>query len=300
MLNIILDTDIGPDCDDAGALALINLYHRRGLVNVLAVTHCTSNPCGVGAIRCINDWYGNDFPVGTMSRTGFLCDEQARRYNGPLSGRLPESRRIAGDAVQLLRRTLASQADGSVDFITIGPLRNLADLLLSPADTDSPLDGAALMERKCARLTMMAGSFAHPEVSHLRLPAVEWNIEMDVDALHTVMERWHGPTAWLGWEAGIQVITGRNLRTLPDEHPVRAAYELHGSGDGRPSWDLLTVHHACVPENGLTRGERGIVRVGTDGSTTFTPDGNGRHTVIKLAANPEDIAAELDRWLVSE
>ena len=44
--NIILDTDIGPDCDDAAALAMLNLYADQGLCRILGITHCTSNPYG--------------------------------------------------------------------------------------------------------------------------------------------------------------------------------------------------------------------------------------------------------------
>ena len=76
MKKILLDTDIGPDCDDAAALALVNMYAAEGMVDVLAVTHCTSNPYGVGAIRAIDAWYGHDFPVGTLKDEGFLTGEQ--------------------------------------------------------------------------------------------------------------------------------------------------------------------------------------------------------------------------------
>ena len=52
--NIILDTDIGPDCDDAAALAMLNLYADQGLCRILGITHCTSNPYGAGTIDAIN------------------------------------------------------------------------------------------------------------------------------------------------------------------------------------------------------------------------------------------------------
>ena len=39
MKKILLDTDIGPDCDDAAALALVNMYAAEGMVEVLDVTH---------------------------------------------------------------------------------------------------------------------------------------------------------------------------------------------------------------------------------------------------------------------
>ncbi len=51
--RILLDTDIGPDCDDAAALALCILYARETGSELLGVMHCTSSPWGVGAIRSI-------------------------------------------------------------------------------------------------------------------------------------------------------------------------------------------------------------------------------------------------------
>ena len=66
--NVILDTDIGPDCDDAAALALTTIYTRKSGARLLGVTHCTSCPWGVGAIRAILKWYG--------------CEEAAVRHAG--------------------------------------------------------------------------------------------------------------------------------------------------------------------------------------------------------------------------
>lgn len=32
--NVLIDTDIGPDCDGVAALAMLNIYANRGLSNV--------------------------------------------------------------------------------------------------------------------------------------------------------------------------------------------------------------------------------------------------------------------------
>lgn len=39
-VKIIFDTDIGGDCDDAGALALLHRLCDMGEAELLAVTHC--------------------------------------------------------------------------------------------------------------------------------------------------------------------------------------------------------------------------------------------------------------------
>lgn len=44
IVPIILDTDMGPDVDDVGALALLHILARGRPVRLLVVTHCTSHP----------------------------------------------------------------------------------------------------------------------------------------------------------------------------------------------------------------------------------------------------------------
>ena len=286
---IMLDTDIGPDCDDAAALALLNMYADKGWCQVLSVTHCTSSPYGVGAIRAINQWYGHDYPVGTMKRRGFLVEPQCLRYSKALSETVAPSLRDAGDAVSLMRDVLARQANQSVHLVAIGPLRNIADLL----DADE-----ALVNRKCASFTLMAGCFP-PRDYKGWLPQVEWNIEMDVDAAHTVFDKWHGKTTLCGWECGVCVPCGGPMREkLPPAHPVRMAYQLHNKGEDRPSWDLLTVRHACVPEAyGTAESVPGQITLSDKGETSFTPDPQGRFHIVEITGDPAVIAEELNDYL---
>ena len=286
---IMLDTDIGPDCDDAAALALLNLYAHRGLCRVLCVTHCTSSPYGAGAIRAVNRFYGHDFPVGVTPRQGFLTGPSCLRYSRALSDTLPPALRHAEDAVPLMLRLLAHQEDHSVHMVGIGPLNNLADLLRADP---------ALVAQKCASFTLMAGCFpTEPPLSSA--PDVEWNIQMDVTAAHTVWELWQGPMTLCGWECGARVPCGAAMMTsLPPHHPVRLAYQLYTGGENRPSWDLLTVRHACMPlASGLTESAPGRILLDAAGHTAFIPDPTGPHRILRLSASPADLAQQLDRDL---
>ena len=88
--NIILDTDIGPDCDDAAALAMLNLYADQGLCRILGITHCTSNPYGAGTIDAINRYYGREgVEIGTYYGEGFLSDEKCMTYNRYIAAHYP-------------------------------------------------------------------------------------------------------------------------------------------------------------------------------------------------------------------
>ena len=74
--KLIIDTDLGFDCDDAGALAIANKLKNEGKIDILAVTHSVNKKIGGEAINLINDSYGNaDIPVGIAERYALNVDE---------------------------------------------------------------------------------------------------------------------------------------------------------------------------------------------------------------------------------
>lgn len=63
--EFIIDTDMEPDCDDTGALAIANRLHARGVIDLLRITHCTSDIGGAYTIAAVNRWLPNsDIPIG--------------------------------------------------------------------------------------------------------------------------------------------------------------------------------------------------------------------------------------------
>lgn len=62
--KMIIDTDIGPDCDDAGALAVAFQLAESAGVEIAGLCNCTSNPYGSGAIDAIASYYGCRIPIG--------------------------------------------------------------------------------------------------------------------------------------------------------------------------------------------------------------------------------------------
>ena len=78
--SVILDTDIGPDCDDVGALAVMFSYAKELGVEVLGVNNCTSNPYGAPAIDGIREYCKMpEFKIGAYPKAGFYAD--AMTYN---------------------------------------------------------------------------------------------------------------------------------------------------------------------------------------------------------------------------
>lgn len=311
--NIILDTDIGPDCDDAAALAVLNLLADRGQCRILGISHCTSNPYGAGTIDAINRYYGRpDITISTYGGKGFLTEEICMRYNRYIATHYPNRYQSCQPeaAVGMYRRILAAQEEKSVEFIGIGPMNNLSGLLNSEPDRYSDLDGISLVRRKVSKLTMMAGAFrcsseeAVERAERLARKRIEdmaeYNVDCDVPAARNVAANWPTPKAYLGFEAGLILTGGSFCGCVPATHPVRVAYELHNSAQGRFSWDPLTVEYAVVEGCPHFReSARGIVRFDEKGRTRWMPDERGQDCFVELVQEDWKVAADLDALLIS-
>ena len=195
-VNLILDTDIGPDYDDVGAMAVMHALADSGRVNILAVMASNKVPTIAPVISVLNTWFGRpEIPIGVVKGKG--VDLKAwQKWDSVLVADYPHRIRSndeAEDAVKLYRKILAAQPDHSVTIVTIGFFTNIADLLRSAPDAFSDLDGIRLVERKVAQLVSMAGAF--PKGS-------EFNVNQDPVSSKYVAE--HCPVKFLlsGFEIG--------------------------------------------------------------------------------------------------
>lgn len=295
-VSFILDTDIGPDCDDAGAVAVLHALQRKGQLKTLGMMHCTSSPWGAGCLDAINSFYGEvAIPVGTLKIRGFLEGEPYAKYNREIAGsyqnRYPDGD-AAPDATPLYRKLLADSPDGSVVIAAIGPLINLMHLLLSKADDISPLSGTELVARKAKHLVVMGGAF--PE-------GKEWNFEMHPEAAAYVCEHWPTSITFTGYEIGTAILTGsRLLSEAPADHPVRRSYASYlGEERTRPSWDLTAVLYAAQGASDYWDIVRGRIRVdGTSGANQWETDPQGPHAFLTKRMAPEALAALLDELML--
>jgi hypothetical protein len=253
-VRLILDTDIASDCDDAGAVAMVNALQDLGEVEILAVAVSTGGPAGAPAVAAINAWYGHgDIPVGTLKDPAFWVGgspgapagaQNYRSYSPFLAEHFPSPLRSgddAPDARDLYRRILAAQADGSATICTIGPLINLCRLLHTAADAHSPLDGQALVAAKVKKLVVCGGRNPAGTSSNFSKSGAG-------PYAQETIRRWPTPVVFVGNEVGGTIRTGwsRN-REATASHPARAAYRLFHGGDDRgtrASWDQAGVLYA--------------------------------------------------------
>jgi inosine-uridine nucleoside N-ribohydrolase len=236
---IILDTDIGTDVDDAGAIAILHALASRGEARILAIMSCNRNRWSGPAIDTINTYYRRpEIPVGA-SRTG--PDDEIWYHE--LVPRFPHRLTASADApeaVSLYRRILAAQPDKSVTLVTIGWLTNLAGLLRSGPDRYSPLAGKDLVAAKVKELVSMGGSWPNNQGEG------EYNFTMDRQAAQEVIRNWPGKVMFTG--LGRDVMTGARLMSdAPAGNPVGSFYGSFFKANKvsqRSSWDLIAVLYA--------------------------------------------------------
>lgn len=310
-VRIIFDTDITGDVDDVLALAMLHTLADRGECEIVGITISKLNPLTGPFTDAVNHFYGRpDIPIGTTrdaqireSRYLKLVNErQGEQFRYPhdilSNNELPE-------AVALLRRLLAAEADHSVVLIQVGLGVNLARLAESAPDEQSSLTGQELIRRKVRMASVMAGAF-QPIQGNTRY--LEANVRNDIPSMQKFARLWpHDvPVVWSGFEIGIAATFPResiardfNYRA---HHIVRDAYLLHSGPDhDRPTWDLTSVLYAVRPHDGyFNLSERGFVTVEADSFTHFEISSTGRDRYLIMDDHQASRVRELQRTLVSQ
>jgi inosine-uridine nucleoside N-ribohydrolase len=293
-LDVIFDTDMGNDVDDALALAMLHAFASRGEVKLLAVTVSKDNPWAAEYVRLVNEYYGRGaIPVGIVHDGKTKEDGLYVRQVCELHGRHPGS---TEDAVPLLRKTLAAEPDGAVTLIQVGFSTNLARLMESAPDQFSDLSGMDLVKRKVRLLTVMAGNFAEPKP--------EYNVMTDVPAASKVFASWPTDIYFSGFEVGEAILfpAASIEHDFPAGNPVAEAYRLYAKMPyDRPSWDLTTVLYDLRPDRGyFDVSPPGDVLVSPDGVTKFQPAAQGKRYFLKVDPVQAARVREACVWLASQ
>jgi len=302
--QVILDTDIGGDFDDVGALATLHALADCGECEILAVGSCSTSRDAIPCIEIVNDYYGRTLlPVGGIPDWPMqprVCGDfwhkvkwpevlkaKYRRYRHETSAEAP-------DVVRVYRRALADAPDGSVVVIAVGNMSNLPRLLDSRPDFLSRLGGRDLVAKKVARLVIMGGEFPAGR---------ECNIKGNTRASQRLFTEWPTPIVCSGYEIGTPVLTGKRLIALPDNgNPVRDAYATamsQGDRNGRCSWDQTAVLAAVRPIERHFGLERGYVTVLDSGSNTWRAAANGPHTRLLPKLPPPELARVIEDLMMS-
>lgn len=301
--NIILDTDIGGDCDDVLALAYLLQAHNKEMCNLIGITYGSFSARSPECIRAICRQYGHDddIPVGILKDYPEEYKDNDGVYAGAVAEAFPVPELVYETAVNLMRKLLAKiKKTEKVTIVAIGPLPNISALLNSQADEISPLDGISLVKEKVKEFAVMGCDFSHENginpTNKDNTPVAEWNIRCDVEASKTLVLKSPVPIVFLPFEAGNNMITGaamvkRDGRTKP----ASLSYIIHGSSNGRHSWDPATALYAVNgAEPWFTLTPPGDVYIDDKGVSSFIERDGGLHFYLKCKLPQAEIAKEID------
>lgn len=281
-VNIIFDSDMGPDYDDVGAIAILHALADNGEANILATVASTKYE-GVAAVLNVFNTYFNrpDIPIGVPKGIALeLRDRQ--HWTDTLLVKYPHQIKIndeVPDAVKIYRKVLSLQPDSSVTIVTIGFLTNLSNLLNSTPDEYSPLDGKQLIKKKVKLLVSMAGKFPS---------GYEFNVMKDAVASQNVYDNWNTPVIFSGFEIGAKILAGLPLihnKEIKND-PVKDVFSISipkAAEDslGRKSWDETAVLVAIKGYPPFYTLHFGRIKVADDGRNTWDDSGKGQAYLVE-------------------
>ena len=286
-VNVIFETDMGNDIDDAMALDMLYKYVDAGKVNLLAIMINKEGSAPAEYIDIMNTFYGHRIPIGVRfdanpAATGGVnfaqvISEMKDESGQPVFARSLPRYDTLPDAVSLYHQILSGMPDKSVKIISVGFLGNLGALLDSEPE---------LVEKKVIDLTTMAGCFSAPNG--------EFNVLGDLAASRNVFENWPTDVVTSPFEVGIAICyPGESIENDLDwgiPHPMREGYLAYcPMPHDRPCWDLTATLYAVEGADWFTVSDPGKIIVGEDGVATFAPDAEGnRHY---LSVNEEQASA---------
>ena len=294
--KIIFDTDMGPDYDDVGAIAILHALADLGECEILATLASDGHPSIAPTIEMFNRYYGKGgIPVG-IPDNGVANFTASNNWNDSLLVRFAPDLKSKTDypkASDIYRKVLASQPDKSVTIVTVGFTTNLAELLKTGNDDYSPLSGVELIKKKVKKWVAMAGRF--PE-------GREFNVFIDSVSSSYVLERWPTPILFSGFEIGERIFTGSKVAEKNDQNnPVSWAYKYNlATYENKPvknrmSWDQTAVLCAIRdPERYFYVCGPGKIIVNPSGYNNWDPDSTKDHYFLVHKYPYQDISDTLE------
>ena len=283
---VIFDSDMGPDYDDVGAITLLHAFADSGYIKILATVASTKYEGVAAVFDVLNTYFKRPGLVIGVPKGKALELKDSQHWTDTLLLKYPHSIRKNDEvlsATEVYRKSLASQTDRSVTIITVGFLTNLADLLQSPPDRYSKLNGKDLVQQKVKQLVCMAGSFPGGN---------EFNVRMDAVASRHVSSTWPTSILFSGVEIGFTIKTGLPLvnNTTIKNSPIKDVYRIciplsQQDSAGRMSWDQTAVLIAVKGYKPWWNIEKGKMVVEDNGSNTWIT-GSSLHSYITAAQSP--------------
>jgi len=297
---VIFDSDMGPDYDDVGAITLLHAFADSGYINILATVASTKYEGVAAVFNVLNTYFKRSGLLIGVPKSKALELKDSQHWTDTLLLKYPHKIKRNDEvlsAVEVYRRSLASQPDRSVTIITVGFLTNLADLLQSPPDKYSKLTGKELVVKKVKQLVCMAGSFPAGN---------EFNVRMDAASSKIVFENWETPILFSGVEIGMKIKTGlplvndQSIKNSPVKDVFRICIPLSPQDSaGRMSWDETAVLIAVKGYKPWWDIQTGKIKIAGDGSNTWE-NGASLHSYLIESQSPILIRDRINKLIMHQ
>jgi hypothetical protein len=243
---VIIETDMGTDCDDAVDLTFAHRLMDLGAINILAVVTPITNWWSGAAIHAINTYNGRgDIPIGVMkTRPDVWIPDWPDNYGSALATNFPHAfngNTNCEDAVQLCRKIFAASPDQSITWVSLSPPGDIFVLFVQDADWISPLHSKDLFNLKVKDFVSVLGDMPSGyEFDVYKYPYYGTNIYGMTNRLTFVPGRL--PATYYTMAGYSNVVTRDN--------PLHMAVSLGlvALGDGsvsRPAWGQLCLLYAA-------------------------------------------------------
>jgi inosine-uridine nucleoside N-ribohydrolase len=289
--SIIFDSDIGPDYDDVGALAILHALADKKECRILATIASNRYDRIASVLDVLNTYFLRpDLPIGVV-RGKAIEIGVGQNWDSVLVAKYPHDLKTndqAEDALKLYRKILASQPDHSVTIVTVGFLTNMSNLMMSGPDEFSPLTGKELVRKKVNKLVSMAAAFGEGMDGFQ-----EFNVKIDPVASKNVFDNWPVKIVFSGFEIGSKIFTGLPItKSAVANSPVKDVFEIcipmnPDDRNGRMSWDETAVLAAVRGIDPYFSCVTGTIIGKPDGSNSWDKNGKRDCYLVQKMPIPE-------------
>ena len=289
--QIFIDTDMGSDCDDVAAVAILAHFHKLGKINLLGVSHTSANPKAVEYLDMVCRFYGYETEnLAAASKEWGIGEFREGFFDDVLNGFAYYKPACRLNAVQLMRKQLSTVKDATI--LCIGPLNNMSRFLDSQPDEISRLSGKEILAQNVKELVVMGGIFDNKRYDFYgETFEVEYNIKLDACASKNFIENCPAKITFVEFELGYKVKTFADTVAAKKETPIRRAYRLFGVRE-RESWDIVAALYCLFGGNGYYQtSAAGECILGQNGKTSFCEKQDGKHQYLIEMASKEEIIA---------
>jgi hypothetical protein len=279
---LVFDDDGGGDMDNFFALQMAIAIQQRGIMHLAGVVSEDESVTCEAMWRQMLDQAGlNNIPLSVPSTfannsgTGFCTTTNVAAYNAstPLSNAAWEP------STTMYRTIFAKYPTTPIDIVLGGPFTAMAEFMVSPADSISPLTGLQLMAQNAANggAIYAQGLSCTPSAYPATTPcsatiAGDNSLADPVSGQYVVANNGTTPIYWIG---GTPQIAGPGVLSTRTSNDPMYLLASHEGSDIRQCYDCLAVEAAVSSyfTGGIEVGYSG--GTGYAASTPFTFSGGG-------------------------